>query len=804
MAQATGIISQQHFNQLQNGEDFTLNLTKFTRTLSANVGDLVKSVYQIDIGYESEADAFGTWDVVGSAGANLITRSTGSFLGAGFQVGDQIDYFIDLSSGTPTVTSRTITIVTDFSLVFDGSAVANQTASSTAGVQIVTPFLNFEFDFNLPDTLATGYGSLIDGFTKKYTVDIDDGFGGQSTSFVSGTYQASFPTSQDDDGSFKMKFVSNEPNNVQRFEIEHIRRVKPYYLDGQLGSLQTGAFPLLFAGSGSLINLFQLTALTDQISASNKIFISKQSASIGYFGEVFNGGSKYYDFVSIDYTDKLTTLAVDGLQVGRVTQVQAEIESSSLNLDIDQNYGVYISKLPDQGEYQNNQNTFDVNFVFDSKVNERNSAPVDGDYIKQLEITAGSPASDRIVLNFEVDFSTDQQSLLDDKTYYLINIFGGVPNKQETDRENIIADVELFVEETDVEGLLQVQDFEFLTHPDAVGLGYTDVKRPNEAKFLSILDISIDLSLNAFLKKITQRLVAFNVVDNTFFDIEKNEFDVSNVIISGGVQQIEIDQTKGYKLVAGSLFNKKKISTGAKVGDDQFYKIEMANTFNWMDYLPLNGVDPVFYDNALANNGLNQKIERYSGTSNYNILVFWDFVVGNGVSDTTYRVRSTNLDVLDYDESSVSDPFSAQQIQVFLSDQITEITGNISPTETMYIKATFTPSAPIDPSIAYYGILRTEKYQAGGLNDIWERSSIEDSAPNNPILPLSGQVYLTVTNNGTDITVEGRLDPSRLTNVAQGETISLSAEIGQLVPDGKVTEAGSQKFTESSDYKIIE
>jgi len=91
MAQATGIISQQHFNQLQNGEDFTLNLTKFTRTLSANVGDLVKSVYQIDIGYESEADAFGTWDVVGSAGANLITRSIGSFLGEGFQVGDQID-----------------------------------------------------------------------------------------------------------------------------------------------------------------------------------------------------------------------------------------------------------------------------------------------------------------------------------------------------------------------------------------------------------------------------------------------------------------------------------------------------------------------------------------------------------------------------------------------------------------------------------------------------------------------------------------------------------------------------------------
>jgi hypothetical protein len=221
-----------------------------------------------------------------------------------------------------------------------------------------------------------------------------------------------------------------------------------------------------------------------------------------------------------------------------------------------------------------------------------------------------------------------------------------------------------------------------------------------------------------------------------------------------------------------------------------------------MDYKALLNADTEFYNTALLNDGLNQKIERYSGVNGYEIAVFWEFKMSNGSSVTDYRFVSPNLTVYDYEESV--ETYTSTDIQVFLSDGTTEITGGISKDETMVIKATFTPTVAFDPSTNYYGIFRLEKYQAGGLNAINERSSINASADFNPLLPPVGQSFLTVTNNGSNVVVEGRLDPTRLTDITEGDTIHLTAEIGLERPDGKITESGDIKITESSDFKILE
>jgi hypothetical protein len=310
------------------------------------------------------------------------------------------------------------------------------------------------------------------------------------------------------------------------------------------------------------------------------------------------------------------------------------------------------------------------------------------------------------------------------------------------------------------------------------------------------------LSLNAVINRIKQSLVAYDLVEGKSFVIEENVFNTQSAIVSGGVQQINIDQTKGYKLAEGSLFNYKKITTGSKIGNDQYYQLDIAHTFNWMDYLALSDADTEFYDNTLLNDGLNQKIERYSGNNGFEVAVFWEFEMSDGTSITDYRFVSPNLDVYDYDESVES--YTSTDIQVFLSDGVTEITGAITKDETMVIKGTFTPTVAFDPTDEYYGIFRVEKYQDGGLNAIWERSSIETGADFCPILPPVGGSFISLTNNGTDVVIEGRLDPSRLTDISPGETIHLSAEIGLGRPDGKITESGDVKITEGSDFKILE
>jgi hypothetical protein len=431
----------------------------------------------------------------------------------------------------------------------------------------------------------------------------------------------------------------------------------------------------------------------------------------------------------------------------------------------------------------------------------RNAASSDSSFIKNLLITAGSPATDKVNIAFDVDFSASQQLLLSSDNYYALSVCGSFNPKGDI-VSRVLCDVNQYLIDNDTAGLITYQSHEFLTHPDIIGGGYSDVKRPNEAKFLSSATFSIDLSLNAVINKVKQSLVAYDLVEGKSFIIEENAFNTQSAIVSGGVQQINIDQTKGYKLAEGSLFNYKKITTGSKIGNDQYYQLDIAHTFNWMDYLALSDADTEFYDNTLLNDGLNQKIERYSGNNGFEVAVFWEFEMSDGTSTTDYRFVSPNLDVYDYDESVES--YTSTDIQVFLSDGVTEITGAITKDETMVIKATFTPDVAFDPTDNYYGIFRVEKYQDGGLNAINERSSINASADFNPLLPPVGQSFLTVTNNGSNVIVEGRLDPTRLADVTQGETIHLSAEIGLGRPDGKITESGDVKITEGSDLKILE
>lgn len=770
------------------------------------VGDWLICYSQIEFAFFSEASSTDTFEITGALDNNRIERAVGSFIVDGFQAGDEIDYFQDKTAGV-TASSRTILAVGDSFLIFDGSAVAGSTSNTTAKVWLTSTILDFSIIANLVRSdNATSEVSLIDGQTAKYTVNIDSGGGTPSATYVQATFEGQYPTSQSDDDSVEVKYDGTRATYYQQFTVKHSFRLKPYFLDGELSTIQNGQEPDYWNGV-NVVDYLEITPQTNGVFNSYRSLdatASRSTKDTYWFGQKFN--QDLIDVSDITYTDQLTSLAVDGIQIDRVTEVTINVSNANIDIDSDLNlWQIIISKLPTESEYKYNNDNFTTNFLFNPAYTNRNATAVNFDYIKNLEVVAGATPSQEAVITFEVDFSGSQQALLSTSDYFLVAV-GTSDYTKPSVRSGYISDISTFVKDEDVEGLLQVDSFEFVPHQESVGTGLTDIKRPIQAKFLSVLDFSIDLSLNAFIKSITERLVAYNSVDNTFFTIEENVFDTSNVVVSSGVQQINVDQTKGYRLADGSIFNLKKITTGAKVGDLQAYQVQIAHNFNWEDYLSLPGADGVFYDNSLPFDGLNKKIDRYSGQSNYEILVFWDFLMNDGTRDTVYRVRSTDLKTYDFDSSGAIDPFSSSQIQVFLSDATTEITGTMVSNETMYIKATFTPTTPISTSIDYYGIFRLEKYNAGGDNSIWERSSINNSIDFNPILPLSGDTYPKVTNNGSTITLEGRIDPSRFVDISEGDQVFLTAEIGRIdsVVDVKVTESGAYKSTESGTFKVIE
>lgn len=790
-------------NLIQNVTQQSLGV----KSLKGAVGDINTVEFDIFVDFNARASSVIEFEITGGLNYNLVRRESGSFIAEGFEIGDTIDYYQDISL-TATATSRTIVGLSNTLLVFDGAAVANSSANTTAGINCVTDFLDFDVYVNTAPTNALSNISLIDGLVPYYTADIDTGGGVQDTNYVTASYEAPYPTSKDTVESVKVKFLQTTTTNntyTQSFRVEAVIRVKPIFLDGQLSNFQNISAPYYFSGGNALTEVIKVYPRTnganENRAVDNSSFNSLSHTS--WFNDSYSQGNALYQLDSINYTDKLTALAVDGLQIARVTQVNIVLEGVGLNLnglDVDRLYDVLILKLPNTLDYTLNSNNFDTNFVLDNLTAARNAASSDSDFIKNLVITAGTPATDKVNIAFEVDFSTAQQAFLNSNDYYALTVCGGWIKEDFVTR--VLCDVRQYEKDNDVTGLISYSSHEFLTHPDIIGGGYSDVKRPNEHKFLAEAEFSIDLSAGAVINEIKESLVAYDLVEDKYFVIEENVFNTENAIVSGGVQQINIDQTKGYKLADGSIFNYKKIETGSRVVDDQFYKIQIAHTFNWMDYKALLNADTEFYNTALLNDGLNQKIERYSGVNGYEIAIFWEFKMSNGSSVTDYRFVSPNLTVYDYEESV--ETYTSTDIQVFLSDGTTEITGGISKDETMVIKATFTPTVAFDPSVNYYGIFRLEKYQAGGLNAINERSSINASADFNPLLPPVGQSFLTVTNNGSNVVVEGRLDPTRLTDIAEGDTIHLTAEIGLERPDGKITESGDMKITESSDFKILE
>ena len=110
----------------------------------------------------------------------------------------------------------------------------------------------------------------------------------------------------------------------------------------------------------------------------------------------------------------------------------------------------------------------------------------------------------------------------------------------------------------DESGLISFADFNLYQHPEDDGVvtdGSTSVQGYVEDKLLSSFSFDLDNG-EAVVDKVTARLVAYNSTTGDFFDIQKEEYDFTIYPAVGGIQQINLDTTRAFKLASGSDFNK--------------------------------------------------------------------------------------------------------------------------------------------------------------------------------------------------------------------------------------------------------
>ena len=102
---------------------------------------------------------------------------------------------------------------------------------------------------------------------------------------------------------------------------------------------------------------------------------------------------------------------------------------------------------------------------------------------------------------------------------------------------------------------------------------------------------------------------------------------MSNSVLVGESWQISLDDTVGFPLKDGDQFNYKKLITGERVGNKQFYTLLVGYRIPWQSWKAFADAPTEFFDISKPKNGLNDNSSNYSTGSNWQIRAFIKAIV---------------------------------------------------------------------------------------------------------------------------------------------------------------------------------
>ena len=801
------VISRKFYNQLDNGEDFTLNTSTFTNFLKGNSGGKYKAIHDIGVEWFSTATQVGTTIINGftfTATADTIARDQGSWIDDGFKLGDTIKTVT--TSGTNDGT-YTISNITDTVLTCSGAGFSNQVDGDAIVVGFTT-LNDVEFQYGLIENgEQINFNSKIDGNVQKYRLE-----------GVSATPTAMNPVGIQktwQNGSVEVSTGAGNPINITNgalnysathtsFLIEHEFILFPTYLDGEIDNVVDGNPPELWATDKCLKYVFSIY-MANTLSDPNSFHYGQDELLLGNTGwidETYNGNAANFSINSISYADSSGNPA-NGILRSGATDVTVVVDTD-LTINTSTKFALTHFLLPDEDQYKGasvQSSTLEENFLFENFVTQFGATDPDGDILKNVVGTVVSASQGSITFTVQYD-SVDELDKIRAGNHCFLGLL-----IQDASTANTQMMLKLGADEMvasafgdDETGLISFADFNLYQHPEDDGDpadGSTSVQAYVEDKLLSSFTFEIDND-GPVVDKVTARLVAYNSTTGDFFDIQKEEYDFTIYPQVGGIQQINLDTTRAFKLASGSDFNKVDCSITSSGAKDTTYTFNWAFAFDWADYKALASANSAFYDSAELNNGLNQNSSHYSmNVANWGVYLFFDFDMNNDGNITTYRQISPELDVVNYDDYIGTNIWSVTKQ---LTNQAgTSTNNNILDTENTKISFAFTSSLG-DVGTDYQAVIRLEEYQNGGLKNIWEISSYKDRlVAGNPLKPLTGETFAKITKSPVDtLTVEAEIDKD-LINL--GRQYQVSSRIWVGLGQTYVFEDGvNYEFEDSVDY----
>ncbi len=791
--------SIEYFSQLKNGDTFSLNPSDTANHLLGNLMAKMQLKTTVQI---STTFLLGRYEVTG--GNTIILSNGQSFLDQDFYAGGQANlvfinagnYSFDIntisSDGTIMVVSN-VNEIDNAGAVIGPSSLPNGsygTGTDNDVMRDLSPSEGLICKFNfLGNNAVDTYISSIDQVEQAYKfAEVRS----SAPSTVTGEWNNEIKGS--DTGGMTAEFLGDIVDNgvnkgsgdggagscplpsIQEFEIVQDFIINPYYLQGEFDNVDTSIAPERLAND-SLRHILEFE-FRQNLSNPNTSKFGTYNGVLGntnYFGGTYIDEPQQYSISDLVITDVDTGLSVKDIDYTHTTRFNFNVNSDSGTFTTAQPVVAYHSYLPNSSEYRNQTDVYQDVWIYDSVRNEVDAVAASGGVITDFEATLTS--ANQIAVQYNVVYTVDQQLRLQNGRRWMTSIEVGDDTLTTviSDKTNLVVEAAQYNANTDVAGLVtfdQVADgseLGFYTHPMTYpSTGFSSLNAWKQDAILYNWAFSLDLDEGAFLERLDVRLVAFNTVDLTYFNLDVVEYDLSGQVITDGppqVQNIEIDTTRGFPLAAGSPFNLVQMETDTYSAPNQRYTGRTAFRVNFQEWLELPNADTVFYDPSEPNNGLNQDASRYSLQNNYEIRILLDLDVSNGEVTTNYINSSATCNIYEYNEQDGS-PVTWNCIEETFDTNMNNTNGVILKNENTILRATYvpTPAFTIDPGL-YWGVVRLHEFNVQG-NTVYELSTFRDSVDNNPLISPNGTGFakLDAVSGNIELCAEvdyTRLDPNK-------------------------------------------
>lgn len=616
----------------------------------------------------------------------------------------------------------------------------------------------------------------------------------------------------------------SESNYKTQYEID-LNYIMSSFWDSLEGLINREAPNEIF-NANSLTDCFSLEFLPEwnnpNISIKNDMTETERLGNTGWFNENYNGLTNHFAVEEVKYTDS-TGGVVAGLSYGDDIRIKAKISGvANLVNDVSKfTYG-FIWVPVNEEQYREKSTGFHKNTKINTPENAAFALGVNYPftYYGFSENEAKMNVKDvRFYLDgdnvvFEGTFSPTPEfraeftSRDNDRNYAIwVSVGDSTLVRNFSDRVSVLVDVNVMDFYLPVSGERDGVTNRFLEHPeahDAAGVEIYDGFLEDDI----LSRVNFSLGTGEKLSALTLGYEAENVDEGTTFELDKFTIDTNSYIIdANGVQQIEFNAIRGFKLEPDNNKNWVKVTRDENSDSENAnaYIIYFAAKIRWEDWLRKTGVPVEYYDNTLDNNGNNNNWLHYlraAGNHKVNFFIYFDIYGTDGVL-RRYK-NPFNINFYDYDENPNiqtevkyyddetdqllnigTDPQTGKPLGILLSNKNTRI-------EILYRKL----DGDWDIGNVYCATT-LEIDKGAGVLEHRQLSSIWGREFDDILIPLDGQVKLLVEQITTnEIKASCLVDYTRLTRAYK---YKITGRIGCFKNDNGVPI--TEKQYEESNYE---